>query len=163
MNEEIEVLKEVTQRLDKAKIPYAVSGSMAANYYTIPRMTRDMDIVVEMQEADVGLFVRLFKGGFFVDEDMVLREVKKRGMFNLIHAKHVVKIDFILRKKSAWQESLFLRRRKIPIDKIPVWITSLEDLILAKLLWAKDSLSELQINDVRSLLKSSSAVDRAYI
>lgn len=163
MNEELEVLKEATQRLDKAGISYALSGSMAANYYTIPRMTRDMDIVVEMKNADVGRFVRSFKGDFFVDPQMVADEVKKRGMFNLIHSKYIIKIDFILRKESAWQESLFLRRRKMLVDKIPVWITSLEDLIVAKLLWAKDSLSEFQLNDVRNLLKSSGVIDRAYI
>ena len=41
-----------------------------------------------------------------------------------------------------------------------VWVVSREDLILSKLLWARDSGSELQRRDVRSLLVD---VDDAYL
>jgi hypothetical protein len=40
MNEELEVLKIVTRRLNEANIPYMICGSIASNYYTVPRMTR---------------------------------------------------------------------------------------------------------------------------
>ena len=43
MSEELEVLKMVGDRLGEAGIGYMVSGSIAANYYTIPRMTREAD------------------------------------------------------------------------------------------------------------------------
>ena len=56
MSEELEVLKTVTQRLADASIPYMVTGSIAANFYTVPRMTRDIDIVVELSERDIGCF-----------------------------------------------------------------------------------------------------------
>ena len=48
MSEELAVLKEVTRRLDCAKIAYMVTGSIATNFYTVPRMTRDIDIVIEL-------------------------------------------------------------------------------------------------------------------
>ncbi|OGQ48894.1 MAG: hypothetical protein A3I10_02970 [Deltaproteobacteria bacterium RIFCSPLOWO2_02_FULL_57_26] len=54
--EELAVLKEVTRRLNRAKIPYMVTGSIAANFYTVPRMIRDIDIVVELSERDIGCF-----------------------------------------------------------------------------------------------------------
>jgi len=163
MSEELEVIKEVTQRLEEAKIPYVISGSIAANYYTMPRMTRDIDIVVEMKASDVEKFSRLFRDHFFIDQDMVADEVRTRGMFNLIHAKYVIKIDFILRKDSPWQEDAFKRRKKITIGNVLAWLISPEDLILAKLLWAKDSLSELQLKDVANLLKSVDSLDRVYL
>jgi hypothetical protein len=40
MSEELEVVKEVVQRLDKGGIAYMITGSTAANFYTVPRMTR---------------------------------------------------------------------------------------------------------------------------
>lgn len=163
MSEELEVIREVTQRLEEAKIPYVISGSIAANYYTMPRMTRDIDIVVEMKACDVERFSRLFRDDFFIDQDMVADEVRKRGMFNLIHTKYVMKIDFILRKDSPWQEEAFKRRKKITVGNAPVWLISPEDLILAKLLWAKDSLSELQLKDVGNLLKTVGSLDRIYL
>ena len=48
MSDELEVLKILADRLEEAGIGYMVSGSIAANYYTIPRMTRDID---EAQDA----------------------------------------------------------------------------------------------------------------
>lgn len=163
MSEELEVLKEVVQRLDKAKIAYVISGSIASNYYTVPRMTRDIDIVVEMKTENVERFVQSFKDGFFIDKDMVKAQVQKGGMFNLIHNAYVIKIDFILRKTSAWQQAMFLRRKKINIDHISAWLVSIEDLILAKLSWAKDSLSEIQLKDVAHLLKSVEPIDQDYL
>jgi hypothetical protein len=34
----------VTEKLEEAGIPYMITGSMAANFYAIPRMTRDIDL-----------------------------------------------------------------------------------------------------------------------
>jgi len=163
MSEELEVLKTVTRKLDEAKIPYVISGSIAANYYTVPRMTRDLDVVVEMTGSDVKNFVRLFHDDFFIDEDMVRAEVDKKGMFNLIQSTYIIKIDFILRKESEWQEAVFERRQKVQIDDMFIWIISPDDLILAKLLWAKNSVSELQLNDVRNLLQSGQRLDQEYL
>jgi len=79
MSEELEVLKIVTQRLKEGDIDYMVSGSIAANYYTVPRMTRDIDIVVELEQADIDRFVSLFRRDFYIDREMVNREVLRQG------------------------------------------------------------------------------------
>ncbi|PYM16185.1 MAG: hypothetical protein DMD81_13195 [Candidatus Rokuibacteriota bacterium] len=60
MSEELDVLKMVTGRLDAAGIPYMVTGSMALNYYAVPRMTRDVDVVAELGIADVNRVAELF-------------------------------------------------------------------------------------------------------
>ncbi len=44
-----------------------------------------------------------------------------------------------------------------------MWIVSLEDLILSKLWWAKESLSEMQISDIKNLLDSTNDIDNMYI
>jgi hypothetical protein len=43
---------------------------------------------------------------------------------------------------------------------VTTWIVNREDLLLSKLDWAKDSGSELQQRDARSLIDT---VDRAYV
>ena len=45
MSQELEILQMVTTRLAESNIPYMVTGSIAMNYYAVPRMTRDIDIV----------------------------------------------------------------------------------------------------------------------
>ncbi len=163
MSEEIDVLKQVTAILEKMNVPYIISGSIAANYYSIPRMTRDIDIVIELKRPVLKNFVEKFKREFFLDEDVIQREMENLGMFNLIHREYVIKIDFILHKQSAFQKSTFLRRKKIIIEDHPMCLISLEDIVLSKLLWSKESLSEMQLNDVRNLIKTNPRLDKIYL
>ncbi len=163
MSEELEVLKIVTSRLNEASIPYMVSGSIAANYYTIPRMTRDIDVVIELKQGDVDKFVGLFEDDFYVDREMVASEVSRQGMFNLIYNRYVIKIDFIVKKSSAYQNTAFSRRRQVLIEQSPIWFVSAEDLVISKLLWAKDSHSEMQLKDVGNLMETVDNLESKYI
>jgi D-ribose pyranose/furanose isomerase RbsD len=163
MSEELEVLKMATQRLNESDILYMISGSIAANYYTVPRMTRDIDIVIELKEVNIEKFVNLFQNDFYVDKEVIKKEVSRNGMFNLIHKQYVVKVDFILSKESEFQNAAFARRKKVSIENSPMLFITAEDLILAKLIWAKDSYSEVQLKDVSNLLKSGKDLDQNYI
>jgi hypothetical protein len=162
-SEELEVLKEVTGRLDRANIAYMVTGSMATNFYTVPRMTRDIDIVVELEEEDLSRFNSLFESDYYLDSETVREAVKNRGMFNLIQNEYVIKIDFVVRKDTPYRRREFSRRKKITIDGQPLYVVATEDLILSKLVWAKDSRSELQLSDVRNRLRSVKRLNRRYL
>jgi len=48
----------------------------------------------------------------------------------------------------------FARRREVELGDFHTWIVSREDLILSKLFWAKDTHSEMQLRDVRNLLRA---------
>ena len=163
MSEELEVLKEVAQKLNKSLIPYMISGSVAMSFYACPRMTRDIDIVVALYGAQVRLFSDLFRDEYYIDEDMVKTEVARKGMFNLIHNRFIIKIDFILQKKNEFSESEFSRRRMVDLDGVKVWIVSPEDLVLSKLNWAKESISEMQLQDIRNIIKMSENLELEYI
>ena len=97
MTEELEVLKLVTRRLDQAGIPYMLTGSIALNYYAVPRMTRDIDLVVELGPEDADRVIAIFGTDFYVDRDAVQRALADRGTFNVIHDRLVVKADFFPR------------------------------------------------------------------
>jgi hypothetical protein len=60
VSDELDVLLSVTARLQAGGIFYMVTGSMAANFYATPRMTRDIDLVVELSDADIDRVVGLF-------------------------------------------------------------------------------------------------------
>ena len=60
MINEQDLLKIVTERLESAGISYMITGSVAANFYTIPRMTRDIDIIVELEQKKSEIFVSFF-------------------------------------------------------------------------------------------------------
>lgn len=163
MSAELEVLAEVTGRLEGAAIPYMLSGSMALNHYAQPRMTRDMDLVVDLNLADVERIVELFQDAYGPDIDEIRSAVSRRRMFNLIHMEKVVKVDVIVRKESPYRIEEFRRRRRVRYDGISLWIVAPEDLLLSKLEWAKDSRSDFQLRDVRSLLAAVHDLDWGYL
>jgi hypothetical protein len=43
----------------------------------------------------------------------------------------------------------------VELEGVPLWIVSREDLILSKLIWARDSDSDHQLRDVRALLNTT--------
>ncbi len=163
MSEELEVLKIVAERLDAAGISYMVTGSLAVNYYAVPRMTRDIDIVVELAERDVDRIVGIFREDFYIDQEMVLRAVREKEIFNIIHSAFVIKVDFVVRKDSDYRREEFSRRRRVSVGGQGFWITAPEDLILSKLDWAKATHSEMHLADVRNLLSGVSELDRHYL
>ena len=163
MSDELDILKSVAARLAGARIPYMVTGSMAANFYATPRMTRDIDLVVELREGDVGRMVALFRDEYYIDRDMVEQAVRSRSMFNMINNALVVKVDCVVRKDGAYRLEEFSRRRSVSIDGELVTIVAPEDLILSKLEWARESHSPMQLDDVRNLLRSVKQLDQAYL
>ena len=164
MNDELNVLKIVTTRLHQADIPYMVSGSIAGNFYGHPRMTRDIDIIVELALEDVPKVYRLFESDFYVDEIMIREAIGYCDMFNIIHNETMIKVDFIIRKDTPYRRLEFNRRCLMKIDDFEVFVVSLEDLILSKLYWAKDSQSEMQLNDVKILIRENrNQLDENYL
>ncbi len=162
-SEELEILKQVAGRLERAGIAYMVTGSTAANFYTVPRMTRDIDIVVELFERDIDRFIPLFENDYYLEPETIRSAVKDKGMFNLIHDEYVIKIDFVVRKATPYRRREFSRRKKVAVDDQVLYLVSPEDLILSKLDWAKDSRSQVQLADVRNLLKDVKGLNRRYL
>ena len=132
-SEELQVLAIVTGRLDSAGLPYMLTGSMALNYYAVPRMTRDIDLVVELPAPAADLLVELFREDFYVDPDAVRSAIADRGSFNLIHSRLLVKVDILVRKDTEYRRVEFERRRRVSFEEHSFDVVAPEDLIVSKL------------------------------
>ena len=163
MSEQLDVLKLVAERLQRADIAYMISGSIALNYYAQPRLTRDIDIVVALRREDAERVTNLFAEDFYIDAEAVYNAIAQLGMFNIIHYDHVLKVDFIVRKETPYRQEEFAWRIAIEIDGATLWLVTAEDLLLSKLVWAAESHSEMQLQDVRSLIRSVADFDWTYI
>ena len=161
MQTELDVLRDVCVRLEGAGIEYMLTGSLAMNYYATPRMTRDVDLVVAAESTDAGRLAALFEPDYYVPEEELARTIRERGMFNLLHIESSVKVDIVIRKDDPFRRGEFARRARVTLSGVDAWIVGKEDLILSKLVWARDAESELQRRDVRNLL--SSGADIAHL
>jgi len=158
---EIDIVRDISNKFAQAGIDYMLTGSMAMNYYAQPRMTRDIDVVVAIGPTDADRMINLFRPDYYVSEPSVRESLLQQSIFNVIHNESVIKVDCIVRKTSEYRRIEFERRQQIRILDFTTWIVSKEDLIISKLEWAKDSHSELQLGDVKNLL--STGCDLNYL
>ena len=163
MDDQLEFMKLIALRLDSASIPYMMTGSMAMAIYSIPRMTRDIDLVVEVTPTDVDKIFSIFSEDCYIDQDSVMHAVNTHGMFNIIHNDWMVKADFIVRKDEDYRREEFARRQKINIENMTISVVAAEDLILSKLVWGKRSQSDLQLRDVCQMISTVSELDWKYM
>src|SRR5437773_873191 len=156
---EIDIVRDISRKFEQAGIDYMLTGSMAMNYYAQPRMTRDIDVVIAITPDKVQRVIELFRPDYYLSEQNIHESLAQESIFNLIHNESVIKVDCIVRKSSAYRQAEFQRRQRVSILDFAIFIVSKEDLIISKLLWAKDSHSELQLNDVKNLLAAGFDAD----
>ena len=128
MNGQLEFAKLVASRLDSARIPYMITGSMALAIYAVPRMTRDVDFVIECRPEDSERVAELFEADCYVDREAVRDAAVTRSAFNVIHNASLLKADFIVRKDEKYRKIEFERRRRIDIEGTLLSVVAPEDL-----------------------------------
>jgi hypothetical protein len=161
MQDEIDIVRDVSARLERGGFAYMLTGSMAMNFYAQPRMTRDIDLVVALVPQNVDAIVRLFTPDYYVSREAVSDSIAHESLFNVIHQESVIKVDCIVRKDTPYRRVEFERRQRIAIEDFSTWVASKEDLIISKLWWAKDSHSDQQLRDVKNLI--GAGCDSDYI
>jgi hypothetical protein len=153
----------VSERLSAIGVTHMLSGSAALTVYAEPRMSRDLDFVVDLGAFQVPRFVAAFEADFYVDEVVVREAARARDFFNIVHEASGWKVDFVVAKEDVYRQLELSRRVAFTLGRTTVPVVSREDLILTKLWWSKDTGSELQRRDVRSLVETASSLDWAYL
>jgi hypothetical protein len=152
-------------RLERASVPYMITGSVASSYHGEPRATRDLDIVIDPDPEGINRLVgELERAGLYVDADTALRALDDRTQFNAIDAATGWKVDFLIRKDRPFSREEFGRRTRADLLGTAAWLASPEDTIIAKLEWAMASGSDLQLGDVVAMLDiGGESLDLAYM
>ncbi|MBX3173813.1 MAG: nucleotidyl transferase AbiEii/AbiGii toxin family protein [Gemmatimonadaceae bacterium] len=163
MDEQFEFLRSIVERLEAVGIPYMLTGSLALAIWARPRMTRDVDVVIEADAAAVERLVAAFSSDSYIDRDAALDATTSGTMFNAVHLSSLLKADFILRRDDPYERTKFARRLQVELEGRAVAVISPEDLILSKLAWARESGSARQNEDVALLLRDIPELDRKYL
>ena len=130
-------------------VVYYITGGVAATAYGDPRTTRDLDIVLNLNRAEIGpLVTGLEAAGFYVPgvEDVMSGRM---STLQIIHQETVMQADLVISGTDAWDAIQFERRQL----EGGLYFISPEDIILNKLRWRLRSQSEKQWRDVLGVLK----------
>ena len=161
-----DLLKKIVKTFEKLNIPYLVTGSVASMAYGEPRLTNDIDIVAGIEDRHiVGLLEDFPVDEFYISESMIKDAIRRHGQFNIIHPSSGLKIDVIIKKNSSFDNSRFLRKKRLlPSELYEADFAAPEDVIIKKMEYYREGGSEKHLRDIAGILKiSSESVDLKYI
>lgn len=159
----------VTQVLEQLGIPYVVGGSLASSLHGVMRATLDVDIVADMHLNQISAVEAALAPEFYTDGDMMRDAIERRSSFNLIHYATSFKVDIFIRKVRPFDHIQFERRVRAVVGSDPeqsIYVTSAEDIILAKLEWYRlgGEVSDRQWRDILGVLSIRAGdLDLAYL
>ncbi len=143
--------------MERAGIPYFITGSVASFEYGRVRTTNDVDVVVQLNtDADVEQLLAAFPPNrFLVDEHTIRNAVASRSMFSIIDPITSLKIDFMLPQDSYDRRRFERASRRVSGNGITARFASPEDVILKKLLYFKDGGSDKHLTDIAAMIRIS--------
>ena len=145
-----DTVKRITEILKDEKIPYHITGGLAASFYGEPRFTQDLDIVLRLSSTiDPRALLDALAKQFVVDIASAELAIKTGKMFQALDEKTIIKIELYPNEKIPGEIDRSKTRELLP--GVSVSMVSKEDAILSKLLWVKGG-SEKAKRDVRAML-----------
>ena len=142
--------------LERLGLRYMVTGAVAAMSYGEPRLTNDVDVVVELSRKDVPRLAAAFaaSGDLYVPPVEAIAEAVATGAggsFNLVHPGRALKGDFFVAGDALAAWGLEHRRRE-PMGETAVWVAPPEYVVVRKLEYYRAGRSEKHLDDIRSML-----------
>lgn len=164
--DQADLLRYVVGVLEESNITYMVVGSFSSSAYGEPRLTQDIDIVVQLPKKQINRLCAAFPPDeFYMSPEAVCRAVRQGDQFNIIHPASGAKVDFIIARTDPWGCEQLRRRRKVLLfPDLEGYVASPEDTIIGKMLYYQEGGSEKHLRDITGILKvSGDDIDRNYI
>ena len=147
--------------LNDLELRYMVTGAVAAVIYGEPRLTRDVDLVIDLRPHDAGRIAAAFPAEvFYVPPGEVIEEEARRpqhGHFNLIHHETALRADCYVAGTDPLHEWAMGRRIRHDVGGIRVFVAPIEYVILRKLEWHREGKASRHLDDIRAMLRVSGA------
>lgn len=133
------------EKLEQQKIRYLICGGLAVNIYGIPRMTADIDILLDFEENNIEKFENLIKILMFQsqlpislktlvkkeDRDAVIKEKNLIAYSYFNSRSNYMNLDILIDTPISFNE-LWERKSIRNMGNNSVYLVSVEDLITLK-------------------------------
>jgi hypothetical protein len=154
----------IVRALEAENIPYMLVGSFSTNAYGIPRSTKDIDLVVELEGGAIRKLSERLGPDFKLDPQMTFESVTMtvRHIIEVIGSSFQVEIFHL--SQDPHDQERFRRRRRLTLDWGSAVIATPEDVIITKLNWYGRQRRTRDCDDIRDVLAVQGAgLDFDYI
>lgn len=162
-------IKKLISSLNKLRLSYAFTGAFAVSYYGFPRLSADIDVLVEKNKGKLLKLARkLRNSGYDITETDVQKAIEECSHFPVFHREKMFPyFDFKVACEKDELSSI-LNCKTIDYHGLKCKIVSVEDLIIKKLEWndTKDveamlmRSKEIDMNKLEKLAKEKSVFQR---
>jgi len=146
-----------TGRLEALGLRYMITGSVASTLYGEPRLTHDVDLVLDLDVPSITRLAAAFplQEFYCAPEEIILLEAQRRqrGSFNIIHHDSGFKCDVYLAGRDPLHRWALERRRPIDVGASVVWVAPPEYVVVRKLEYFREGGSQKHIDDIRGLIR----------
>lgn len=123
--------------LESLAIPYMVSGSLATNVYGVPRATDDGDFVLELPPGGrIADLAAALPEAIRLEPQVQFETVTASQMHVCTVADSAFRMELFLLTDDPYDRERFDRRYQLTLPFGAVWMPTVEDVIVTKLLWA---------------------------
>ena len=148
-----------TRPLEEARFDYVVTGSIAAIVYGEPRLTHDLDVVIDIRESNIPKLIATFSGAEFYcpPADVIIVEARReqRGHINLLHISTGFKADLYLRGRDPLHIWALQNAKELPFLGSQIRVAPPEYVIVRKLEFYREGGSDKHLRDIRLMLRLS--------
>ncbi|MCS5679295.1 MAG: nucleotidyl transferase AbiEii/AbiGii toxin family protein [Acidimicrobiales bacterium] len=158
-----DTLTRLVEILHRQGIRFHLTGGVTSIAYGEPRMTQDVDLVVDPRAlaADVNVFLAAAEtAGFLVDRDTARKAVANGGMFQMLDLAESLKVDLYAREMIPGELDRSVEAEVFAGLHLP--IASRADAALSKLVWISKG-SHKSRRDLRQILRRASVSDRTMV
>lgn len=149
---------QVVNLLESIRSPYLIIGGMATGVLGEPRLTHDIDAIIDADSKIISALLHKAKAtGFSFNEQTVMNNRKQKGTFRLHYHKSWV--DLIIASTEI-ERVAFSRAHRVKVLGIEASFPSPEDFILFKLIPGRPK----DLLDVESvILRHQEKLDKEYL
>jgi hypothetical protein len=158
-------LLKLVAAFEAAGVPYMIVGSYSSNFYGIPRMTKDADLVVHLDAQGWRTLPALLPDGIELEEQMGFEMVTATQRELLRVKDSLFQIELFRLSDDAHDRMRFDRRiRQTIFPGVAVSLPTAEDVIIQKLRWSRGAKRPKDFADTVAVMQvQGESLDWSYI
>ena len=156
-------LTRLVEVLRRVGIRFHLTGGITAVAYGEPRMTQDLDLVIDAAATTRNrdeLLAALTEAGFYLEESTARAAIEEKRMFQILDIEAALKLDLYMEDSIPGELDRSVMAEVLPGLSLPIAARS--DAALSKLIWASKG-SHKSRRDLRHILARATGEETAIV